>query len=205
MRVATVLSLTRLSVGRVKMEPSAVPVPVEEPDSTKEGINLSARTMTGTNAAGGTFGLGLDQFELPKASIAKLARSEVPAASHDVAIARGNKTISAAHVMDAMRELDFPPHMRRELREQLEAYRDLLKKQAAARAEAAQQSRERAKAARAAAAAEAMEVEASGPSDEKSAEGAVEVPVAAADAPAADVPAAAADVPAAASTEIPPA
>lgn len=33
--------------------------------------------MTATNAVGGTFGLGLDQFELPKASIAKLARSEV--------------------------------------------------------------------------------------------------------------------------------
>lgn len=52
-------------------------VPIEQPGSPKEGINLSARTMTGTNAAGGTFGLGLDQFELPKASIAKLARSEV--------------------------------------------------------------------------------------------------------------------------------
>lgn len=59
------------------MEPSAVSVPIEQPGSPKEGINLSARTMTGTNAAGGTFGLGLDQFELPKASIAKLARSEV--------------------------------------------------------------------------------------------------------------------------------
>lgn len=59
------------------MDLSAVPVPVEEPGSPKEGLHLSARTMTGTNAAGGTFGLGLDQFELPKASIAKLARSEV--------------------------------------------------------------------------------------------------------------------------------
>ena len=37
-----------------------------------------------------------------------------------MAIARGNKTISAAHVLDAMRELDFPPAMRKELREQLE-------------------------------------------------------------------------------------
>lgn len=33
--------------------------------------------MTATNAAGGTFGLGIDQFELPKASVMKLARSEV--------------------------------------------------------------------------------------------------------------------------------
>lgn len=33
--------------------------------------------MSATNAAGGTFGLGLDQFELPKASIAKIARTDV--------------------------------------------------------------------------------------------------------------------------------
>ncbi|WFD26644.1 DNA-directed DNA polymerase [Malassezia nana] len=172
------------------MEPDAVNVPMEAPGSPKEGLTLSARSMTATNAAGGTFGLGLDQFELPKASIAKLARSEIPesmqlrketltalvksasvfvsyltAASHDVALARGNKTIAAAHVIDAMRELDFPTHMRRELREQLEAYRELQKKQAAARAEAAQQSRERAKAARAAAAAaaESMEMEETAP------------------------------------------
>ncbi|WFD23258.1 DNA-directed DNA polymerase [Malassezia equina] len=199
--------------------------------------------MTATNAVGGTFGLGLDQFELPKASIAKLARSEVrdpaliqipeamqlrkdtltalvksasvfvsylTAASHDVALARGNKTISAAHVMDAMRELDFPPHMRRELREQLEAYRELQKKNAAARAEAAQQSRERAKAARAAAAAaEAMDVEEAGPAEEKGTESAPPmVPAEDSHEPlstdAALAPAATPDVPAAPSTEFPP-
>ena len=55
--------------------------------------------------------------------------------------------------MDAMRELDFPAPMRKELRIQLEAYRDLQQKHAAAKAEAAAQSRERAKAARAAASA----------------------------------------------------
>jgi len=52
--------------------------------------------------------------------------------------------------MDAMRELDLPAPMRKELRIQLEAYRDLQQKHAAAKAEAAAQSRERAKAARAA-------------------------------------------------------
>lgn len=55
--------------------------------------------------------------------------------------------------MDAMRELDFPAPMRKELRIQLEAYRNLQQKHAAAKAEAAAQSRERAKAARAAASA----------------------------------------------------
>ena len=35
--------------------------------------------------------------------------------------------------MDAMRELDFPAPMRKELRIQLEAYRDLQQKHAAAR------------------------------------------------------------------------
>ncbi|KOS14709.1 histone-fold-containing protein [Malassezia pachydermatis] len=172
--------------GAEKQAASPVPNTVEAmSDSEKEDIPLSAKSMSATNAAGGTFGLGLDQFELPKASIAKVARSEIPesvqlrkdtitalvksasvfvsyltAASHDVAIARGNKTISAAHVLDAMRELDFPPAMRKELREQLEAYRDLQKKSAAARAEAAAQSRERAKAARAAAAAAAAAADA---------------------------------------------
>jgi len=46
-------------------------------DDPKEDLPLSARGMTATNAAGGTFGLGIDQFELPKASVMKLARSEV--------------------------------------------------------------------------------------------------------------------------------
>ena len=44
----------------------------EELEQPKEGLDMNARTMTATNAASGTFGLGLDQFELPKASIAKL-------------------------------------------------------------------------------------------------------------------------------------
>lgn len=72
-----------------------------------------------------------------------------------MAIARGNKTISASNVMDAVRELDLPASMRKELRVQLDAYRDLQKQHAAARASAAAQSRERAKAARAAASAAA--------------------------------------------------
>lgn len=72
-----------------------------------------------------------------------------------MAIARGNKTISAGNVMDAVRELDFPVSIRRELRMQLDAYRDLQKQHAAARATAAAQSRERARAARAAASAAA--------------------------------------------------
>lgn len=146
----------------VGMEPADTkPAPMDAaPGSPKEGLTMTATSMTATNAMGGTFGLGLDQYELPKASIAKVARSEVralsyldprlcaapqghtygacqvgvrvrelpqyvavltaAAASHDVAIARGNKTISAAHVMDAMRELDFPVSMRKELREQLQ-------------------------------------------------------------------------------------
>lgn len=49
----------------------------ESPESPKENLELSARNMSATNAAGGTFGLGLDQFELPKASIAKVARTDV--------------------------------------------------------------------------------------------------------------------------------
>lgn len=112
--------------------------------------------------------------------------------------------------MDAMRELDFPPHMRRELREQLEAYRELQKKNAAARAEAAQQSRERAKAARAAAAAaEAMNVEESSPAEEQGTESAPPmVPTEDSHEPlsadAALAPAATPDVPAAPSTELSP-
>lgn len=46
-------------------------------NSPKENLKLSVRNMSATNAAGGTFGLGLDQFELPKASIAKVARTDV--------------------------------------------------------------------------------------------------------------------------------
>lgn len=46
-------------------------------DDERENMDLPARFMTATNAAGGTFGLGLDQFELPKAPVAKLARSSV--------------------------------------------------------------------------------------------------------------------------------
>lgn len=49
----------------------------ENAESMKENLELSARNMSATNAAGGTFGLGLDQFELPKASIAKIARTDV--------------------------------------------------------------------------------------------------------------------------------
>lgn len=49
----------------------------ENDESLKENLELSARNMSATNAAGGTFGLGLDQFELPKASIAKIARTDV--------------------------------------------------------------------------------------------------------------------------------
>ncbi|WFD00543.1 DNA-directed DNA polymerase [Malassezia yamatoensis] len=142
----------------------------QDEDSPREDLPLSCKTMTATNAAGGTFGMGLDQFELPKASIQKLAKSELPdsiqlrkdslaalvktssvfyvlqnslqaAASHDVALARGNKTISAIHVLDAMRELDFPPAMRKELRVQLEAYRDLQKRSAAAKADNAARNR----------------------------------------------------------------
>lgn len=45
-----------------------------------------------------------------------------------------------------MRELEFPASMRKELREQLEAYRDLQKKSAAARADAAARNRAAAKA-----------------------------------------------------------
>lgn len=47
-------------------------------ESAREDLYLTAKTMTATNAAGGTFGLGIDQYELPKASISKLARSEIP-------------------------------------------------------------------------------------------------------------------------------
>ena len=46
---------------------------VPESDSDPEDIPLSVRHMSATNAVGGTFGLGLDQFELPKAPIAKLS------------------------------------------------------------------------------------------------------------------------------------
>lgn len=64
--------------GAEKQAASPVPNTVEAmSDSEKEDIPLSAKSMSATNAAGGTFGLGLDQFELPKASIAKVARSEV--------------------------------------------------------------------------------------------------------------------------------
>ena len=49
----------------------------ENDESLKENLELSARNMSATNAAGGTFVLGLDQFELPKASIAKIARTDV--------------------------------------------------------------------------------------------------------------------------------
>lgn len=54
------------------------PAPDVDAESPREDIPLSAKNMTATNAAGGTFGMGIDQFELPKASIQKLARSELP-------------------------------------------------------------------------------------------------------------------------------
>jgi len=50
----------------------------DDDGSAPEHLELSARQMTATNALGGTFGLGLDQFELPKAPVIKLARGEVP-------------------------------------------------------------------------------------------------------------------------------
>ncbi|WFD35365.1 DNA-directed DNA polymerase [Malassezia cuniculi] len=124
----------------------------ESPLSDPENIPLSVHQMTATNALGGTFGLGLDQFELPKAPVAKIARAEMPesmqlrkelntalvksasvfvsyltAAAHDVATAKGNKTIAATHVQEALRELEFPGSIRRELRDQLAAFRALQK------------------------------------------------------------------------------
>lgn len=50
---------------------------VDAPLSPKEGMELPVRNMSATNAAGGTFGLGIDQFELPKASVTKVARTDV--------------------------------------------------------------------------------------------------------------------------------
>lgn len=47
------------------------------PLSPKENLELVTRNMSATNAAGGTFGLGLDQFELPKTSVTKVARTDV--------------------------------------------------------------------------------------------------------------------------------
>ena len=109
---------------------------------------------------------GVDQFELPKSSITKLAKSEVSrppssplsahmltlvfspqipdnvqlrkevvlalvkastvfvsyltSTSHDLAVAQSHKTISAANVLDAIKELEFPPDMRTQLKAELE-------------------------------------------------------------------------------------
>lgn len=54
------------------------PATAPDEDSDPEGLTLSARLMTATNALGGTFGLGIDQYELPRASISKLARTDIP-------------------------------------------------------------------------------------------------------------------------------
>lgn len=147
--------------------PAPDPAPAAEPSSPPEHIPLSVHQMSATNALGGSFGLGLDQFELPKAPVAKIARSEMPesmqlrkevntalvksasvfvsyltAAAHDVASAKGSKTIGAPHVLDALRELEFPPALRRELRAELAAFRELQKDKADAARERRAKARE---------------------------------------------------------------
>ncbi|PWN51148.1 histone-fold-containing protein [Violaceomyces palustris] len=97
-------------------------------------------------------GIGIDQFELPKASVAKIAKLEIPdnvqmrkevisalvksstvfinylaSTSHDLAVGKGLKTITAANVLDSMRELDLPAEMRQELKVELEAFREIQK------------------------------------------------------------------------------
>lgn len=96
--------------------------------------------------------VGLDQLELPKTSVVKLAKSEIPdnvqlrkevtaallkastvfisyltAASHDTAISNGLKTISGQNVLDAVRDLDLGIDVRLELKKELDAFRALTK------------------------------------------------------------------------------
>lgn len=97
-----------------------------------------------------TLSVGLDQLELPKTSVVKLAKSEIPdnvqlrkevttallkastvfisyltAASHDTAISNGLKTISGQNVLDAVRDLDLGVDVRLELKKELDAFRAL--------------------------------------------------------------------------------
>lgn len=99
-----------------------------------------------------TLPVGLDQFELPKTSVVKLAKSEIPdnvqlrkevvtalvkastvfisyltAASHDTALSNGLKTISGQNVLDAVRDLDLGVEVRAELKKELDAFRALTK------------------------------------------------------------------------------
>ncbi|GAA5910792.1 uncharacterized protein JCM6883_000318 [Sporobolomyces salmoneus] len=97
---------------------------------------------------------GIDQFELPKSVIARLAKSSVPsevklqkevplalvkgstvfinylaALSHDLATEKNQKTISAAHVLEAVKQLgweDGGKGLERELKKELKGFRKIV-------------------------------------------------------------------------------
>ncbi|GAA5825527.1 hypothetical protein JCM10212_003597, partial [Sporobolomyces blumeae] len=102
------------------------------------GPSLSAATASANAAAQGGGGVepddaeGIDQFELPKSVVARLAKGAVPAEvkfqkevplalvkgstvfinylaalSHDLAQEKNQKTISAAHVLEAVKQLGW--------------------------------------------------------------------------------------------------
>ena len=93
-------------------------------------------------------GTGIDQLELPRTQVIKVAKSELPdsvqlrketqqaiiksatvfisyltATAHDNASKKGGKTINANHVLEAVKELDLGDDAQKELKEHLMEYR----------------------------------------------------------------------------------
>ncbi|GAA5967935.1 hypothetical protein JCM3765_001793 [Sporobolomyces pararoseus] len=101
-------------------------------------------------------GMGIDQYELPKSVIARLAKSAVPpevklqkevpialvksstvfinylaALSHDLATEKGTKTITALHVLEATKQLgweDGGKLLEKELKKELKGFRKIQEK-----------------------------------------------------------------------------
>lgn len=104
-------------------------------------------------AGSGAGGMGIDQYELPKSVIARLAKGAVPAEvklqkevplalvksstvfinylaalSHDLATDKNTKTITALHVLEAVRQLgweDGGRGLEKELKRELKAFRKI--------------------------------------------------------------------------------
>ncbi|PWZ00221.1 histone-fold-containing protein [Testicularia cyperi] len=129
-------------------------------DEATNGLVLAAETkavLAQQTGALKSLAGGIDQYELPKTSVVKLAKSEIPdsvqlrkevtsalvkastvfisyltAASHDLASSKGLKTISGQNVLDSIKDLDLGDEFRAQLKKELEAYRTVAKAKRAA-------------------------------------------------------------------------